>query len=387
MMSPKTNQNDQIDMNKSQEIPNNKAASSLLSTFNRKRRHTFDVDLKVDRVLSLPYASGKFFFKIRLLSGGNHVYTCHERFEVHENKVEFNLSDRFTVKMTSRVDNFTLDHCFCRISIRKEGRGGRSHEKIGFYDLDLASVAGSGDESKACLLNAYQQTNTSPANAYLQIRMKLTIVEGDQIFRRPNNDHPYIKVEPAPATKTTYDPCSDDGSSNMSTSAAELCPPITTNSLRGHSRQASKSSMCSNYSTNSINSTNNSIPHDKNHLRSIKCESRHFHNSYSDPNMFAKLRQGSDEESIQPSQRRVNHKRRTPFIDQFGDIQRRLHSTRIDATEIVETVLNNNAKTVTNSNGYLCLMYDEDGTARVGSSSCQSLQSPPPPPSSLYVST
>lgn len=158
--------------------------NSLLSTFNRKRRHTFDVDLKVERVLSLPYQSGKFFFKIRLLNGGNHVYTCQERFEVYENKVEFNLTDHFLVKMTSRVDNFTLDHCFCRISIRKEGRIGRSCEKIGFYDLDLASFAGTGDESKSCLLYGYKQTNCSPSNAFLQIRMKLTIVEGDHIFRR-----------------------------------------------------------------------------------------------------------------------------------------------------------------------------------------------------------
>ncbi len=66
----------------------------------------------------------------------------------------------------------------------QEGRGGRSYEKIGYYDLDLASVAGSGDESKACLLNGYQQTNSSPANAYLEIRMKLTVLEGDHIFRR-----------------------------------------------------------------------------------------------------------------------------------------------------------------------------------------------------------
>lgn len=86
--------------------------------------------------------------------------------------------------MTSRLDNFTLNNCYCRISIRKEGRAGRSYEKIGYYDLDLASVAGTGDESRACLLNGYQQTNNSPANAYLEIRMKLTILEGDHIFRR-----------------------------------------------------------------------------------------------------------------------------------------------------------------------------------------------------------
>ena len=78
MMSPKTHNMDEIEMKNSNEMVNGKGTNSLLSTFKRKRRHTFDVDIKVERVLSLPYASGKFFFKIRLLNGGNHVYTCHE---------------------------------------------------------------------------------------------------------------------------------------------------------------------------------------------------------------------------------------------------------------------------------------------------------------------
>ncbi|CAM2715223.1 unnamed protein product [Rotaria socialis] len=346
MMSPKTHNMDETEMKNSNEMINGKGTNSLLSTFNRKRRHTFDVDIKVERVLSLPYASGKFFFKIRLLNGGNHVYTCHERFEVHENKVEFNLSDHFSAKMTSRIDNFTLDHCYCRISIRKEGRAGRSYEKIGYYDLDLASVAGTGDESKACLLNGYKQINSSPSNAYLEIRMKLTVLEGDHIFRRPDSDHPYIKIEQIPLNKKPHKSFPDECSSTISASASELYPPLSTNRNPGHSRQASKSSMCSNYSTTSINSTNNSNPIDKNHLR-----------------------QTSDEETHQQSQKRLINKRRTPYIDQFGDIQRRLHSTRVDAKEIVNSVINNTGKTIENSNGYLCLMYNEDGTARVGSSS------------------
>jgi hypothetical protein len=78
-MSSKTNNIDEIAMNKSNEIINGKGTSGILSKFNRKRRHTFDVDLKVKRVLSLPYASGTFFFfKIRFLNGGNHVYTYHQ---------------------------------------------------------------------------------------------------------------------------------------------------------------------------------------------------------------------------------------------------------------------------------------------------------------------
>jgi hypothetical protein len=78
-MNQKSNLTDQNKiMNNSNEMINGKGSTSILPIFNRKRRHTFDVDLKVERVLSLPYASGKFFFKIRLLDGGNHVYTCQE---------------------------------------------------------------------------------------------------------------------------------------------------------------------------------------------------------------------------------------------------------------------------------------------------------------------
>jgi len=61
----------------------------------------------------------------------------------------------------------------------------------------------------------------------------------------------------------------DECSSTISTSAGELYPPSIGNLNRGHSRQASKSSVCSNYSTTSINSTNNSIHPDKNHLRFV----------------------------------------------------------------------------------------------------------------------
>jgi hypothetical protein len=70
--------------------------------------------------------------------------------------------------------------------------------------LDLASVAGSGDESKANLLNGYQQTNISPANAYLEIKMKSSIVVISIVFR-PDNDHSYIKFEPILPSKKIHD--------------------------------------------------------------------------------------------------------------------------------------------------------------------------------------
>jgi hypothetical protein len=55
----------------------------------------------------------------------------------------------------------------------------------------------------------------------------------------------------------------------MSTPGAELYPPLISNLNRGHSRQPSKSSVCSNYSTTSINSTNISNHPEKSHLRLV----------------------------------------------------------------------------------------------------------------------
>jgi len=80
-------------------------------------------------------------------------------------------------------------------------------------------------------------------------------------------------------------------------------------------------------------------------------------------------RQASDDstkstDSIKRS-KLINKPRRPPFIDEFGDIQQRLQSTRVDANEIVNNVMLN-AKTIQNTNGFLCLMYNEDGTSRVG---------------------
>jgi hypothetical protein len=64
--------------------------------------------------------------------------------------------------------------------------------------------------------------------------------------------------------KINSDECSTTTTTNSN--AGELYPPSSTNLIRGHSRQASKSSVCSNKSTVSVNSTNHQ---EKNHLRLV----------------------------------------------------------------------------------------------------------------------
>jgi hypothetical protein len=47
--------------------------------------------------------------------------------------------------MSANASTGVLDPCIVRIFVRKELKGGRSFEKLGFVDRNLAEFAGSGE--------------------------------------------------------------------------------------------------------------------------------------------------------------------------------------------------------------------------------------------------
>ncbi|CAF0843924.1 unnamed protein product [Didymodactylos carnosus] len=359
--------------------------SNFLS-FQKKKRFLFNVELEIIRVVSMPYNGGKFFFKIRLLNGGNHTYTCDERYEINENKVEIDKSNRFSCKMYARTDTLALDSCMCRISIRKESRIGKGYEKIGYYDLDLASYAGCGKELKACLLYAYESQKNNPANAYLEIRISCTMKENetitDPLFRRPYTDPPYIRqIQPKNDTNIFNSQIDSEIDVNDPTDVSMIQTQLsqTQKYYPGHSRQTSKGSVKSFQSTYSASTNPLTVAvsptgsmGEKCHqsysaIGSLRNESRHLHNSHSDPNIHG---QASDDSiHSMDSIRKVIKSRRAPYIEEFGDIQRRLHATRVDANEVVDTVMLKNAKTIEDTEGFLRLIYNKDGSTRVGTGS------------------
>lgn len=84
--------------------------------------------------------------------------------------------------MTANASTTVLDACHCRISIRKEAQGGRSCEKLGFVDLNLASFAGQGATSQRFLLEGYRQ-NHRLDNSILRVTVNMTLLVGDPCFK------------------------------------------------------------------------------------------------------------------------------------------------------------------------------------------------------------
>ena len=54
--------------------------------------------------------------------------------------------------ISANYNTGVLDSCKCRVSIRKEEKGGKNFRKIGFVDLNLAEYAGSGPTTQVSTL-------------------------------------------------------------------------------------------------------------------------------------------------------------------------------------------------------------------------------------------
>ncbi|KFV89261.1 Protein FAM102B, partial [Fulmarus glacialis] len=78
-----------------------------------------------------------------------------------------------------------LDTCICRVSVRKELKGGKAYAKLGFADLNLAEFAGSGNTTRRCLLEGYDTKNTRQDNSILKVLINMQLMSGDPCFKMP----------------------------------------------------------------------------------------------------------------------------------------------------------------------------------------------------------
>lgn len=60
--------------------------------------------------------------------------------------------------------------------------GGRSYQKLGFVDMNLAELAGAGEASRRCLLEGYD-TRCRQDNSTLWLRIKMNMLSGDPLFK------------------------------------------------------------------------------------------------------------------------------------------------------------------------------------------------------------
>ncbi|KAK0135304.1 Protein FAM102A [Merluccius polli] len=137
-----------------------------MAFFVKKKKFKFQTHLTLEELTAVPFVNGVLFCKLRLLDGDFAATSSRE--EVQENCVRWRKRFSFVCKMNANPHTGVLDASICRVSVRKELKGGKAYTKLGFTDLNMAEFAGSGSAVRCCLLEGYDTKNTRQDNSILK---------------------------------------------------------------------------------------------------------------------------------------------------------------------------------------------------------------------------
>ncbi|XP_059051387.1 uncharacterized protein LOC131846165 [Achroia grisella] len=147
----------------------------------KKKRYKFGVQCCLEELTEVPFVSAVLFAKVRLLDGGN-FQEHSSREEVRNHAVRWNAEFSFVCKMCANANTGVLEPALMRVSVRKECKGGRSYQKLGFCDVNLAELAGAGEATRRCLLEGYDPRRRQD-NSVLRLRIKMNMISGDPLFK------------------------------------------------------------------------------------------------------------------------------------------------------------------------------------------------------------
>nr|XP_015829884.2 early estrogen-induced gene 1 protein [Nothobranchius furzeri] len=150
----------------------------------KKKKFKFQVHFTLEELTAVPFVNGVLFCKIRLVDRGNFAVLS-SREEVQQNCVRWEKRFSFVCKMNSNPATGVLDPCICRVSVRKELKGGKTFSKLGFADLNISEFAGSGSMVRCCILEGYDTKNTRQDNSILKVTIGMTLLSGDPCFKTP----------------------------------------------------------------------------------------------------------------------------------------------------------------------------------------------------------
>ncbi|KAL4635066.1 protein FAM102B-like isoform X1 [Arapaima gigas] len=162
-------------------------------TMMKKKKFKFRVDFELEELSSVPFVNGVLFCKVRLLDGGFSEESSRE--VVQANCVRWKKTFSFLCKMSASPSTGVLDPCVCRVSVRKELKGGKTYAKLGFADLNLAEFAGSGSTTRRCLLEGYDTKNTRQDNSILKVVISTQLKSGDPCFKTPPSTATYVGIQ------------------------------------------------------------------------------------------------------------------------------------------------------------------------------------------------
>ncbi|CAG9575337.1 unnamed protein product [Danaus chrysippus] len=137
--------------------------------------------------------------------------------EVRNHAVRWNAQFSFVCKMCANANTGVLEPARLRVSVRKECKGGRSYQKLGFCDVNLAELAGAGETVRRCLLEGYDP-NRRQDNSVLRIRIKMNMISGDPLFKVPERKQEAAEKTGADSGSESTAPADDDAASSGTSS-------------------------------------------------------------------------------------------------------------------------------------------------------------------------
>ncbi|XP_072935394.1 uncharacterized protein [Epargyreus clarus] len=196
-------------------------------TTTKKKRYKFEVQVVLEELTEVPFVSAVLFAKVRLRDGGN--FQDHSsREEVRQHAVRWNASFVFVCKMCANANTGVLEPALMRVSVRKECKGGRSYQKLGFCDVNLAELAGAGETTRRCLLEGYdsrRRQDSSAAvprrqdNSVLKLRIKMSMISGDPLFKVPERKQEAAESKAGGDSGSESAPAPDDDCASSTASS------------------------------------------------------------------------------------------------------------------------------------------------------------------------
>ncbi|XP_049889637.1 protein FAM102B-like [Epinephelus moara] len=327
----------------------------------KKKRFKFKVDFDLEELSSVPFVNAILFCKVRLVDGGFAEESSRE--PVQANSVHWRKRFSFMCKMSANAGTGVLDPCVCRVSVRKELKGGKSFAKLGFADLNLSEFAGSGSTTRRCLLEGYDTKNTRQDNSILKVVITTQLMSGDPCFKTPPSTAMTLGIPQAEAECLLED--RKGGDLNISHSLTGT--PVKSVSVPeelvayGHSRtpsHTSQQSKISGYSSNHSSYT------DLSHRRSASGGSA----STGIGSILEPSDQQGESRITPPGSATGHHSSEYPSTpvkvprhpvkqNSMENQLKRVDATRVDADDIIEKILQSQDF----SHGFLDSSAEEEG--------------------------
>ncbi|XP_052229722.1 protein FAM102A-like isoform X2 [Dreissena polymorpha] len=324
----------------------------MMSFMYRKKKYKFHVTFELEELSSVPFVSGILFVKLRTLEGG-HFSDVSERKEVLNHCVKWDSKYVFECKMTGSANTGILDPCIFRASVRRELKGGKSYQKLGFADINLAEFAGSGSQQRKFLLEGYDSKNRQD-NSTLKVTLTVALKSGDPVFKAMTQSQ-FLVPEEEP-TESRVVSLEEEGSLASNSSGFGSLPRKDRPSVisrddsekdfeKGHSRNSSFTSL---HSRNGSNY--GSLTHSRQNSQGTSTSQDH-------PAHTRSPSAGSSLSEFAKAERRRK-------LEETSFKERRVDQTRVDAEGLVEELLKSTdlkPQELDESSG-LQLLVGKDGT-------------------------